>query len=283
MALFIVISAAVALGLSGSFLLIPGSFATFQTVVLFCAGLAATWVMTRWVNKKPLSAVGLALHEKTFKDIGAGCLLGFLMMTGIFLVEAGMGYATPTFPEHSLGESTGIAGGSLLWFALGAMGEEVFFRGYLFQTLIQTVTFLPALLLMAGVFAFAHVFNPHVSALPMVNIGCAGVLFSVAYMKTRSLWLPFGIHLAWNFSQTTIYGFPTSGLDPTSCSLVRLTQSGPTWIVGGGFGPEGGLLATLALILGGWYVLKAPYLRAPEGIVTLDSIEDLIAKKGVPS
>jgi membrane protease YdiL (CAAX protease family) len=117
----------------------------------------------------------------------------------------------------------------------------------------------------------------------MVNIGCAGVLFSVAYMKTRSLWLPFGIHFAWNFSQTTIYGFPTSGLDPTLHSLIRLTQSGPAWIVGGGFGPEGGVLATLALILGAWYVLKAPYLRAPEGIVTLDSIEDLIAKKGVPS
>lgn len=283
MALFFIVSVAVALGISGFFLLLPGSIATFQTVVLLCAGLAATWVMTRWVNKKPLSAVGLALHEKTFKDIGAGCLLGFLMMTGIFLVEAGLGYAIPVFPERSLGESMGIAGGSFLWFALGAMGEEVFFRGYLFQTLIQMVTFLPALLLMAGAFAFAHIFNPHLSALPIVNVGCAGILFSVAYMKTRSLWLPFGIHLAWNFSQTTIYGFPTSGLELSSRALIRLTQSGPAWIVGGEFGPEGGVLATLALILGGWYILKAPYLRAPEGIVTLDSIEDLIAKKGEPS
>jgi hypothetical protein len=57
---------------------------------------------------------------------------------------------------------------------------------------------------------------------------------------------------------------------------VGAAQSGPVWVGGGEFGPEGGVLATIALITCLWYILKAGFLRPPEGIVTLDSIEDLV-------
>jgi|GEM_PF-7059575 len=54
-----------------------------------------------------------------------------------------------------------------------------------------------------------------------------------------------------------------------------LVQQGPDWITGGAFGPEGGVLATIALIAGTWYILKARWIKAAEGIITLDSVEDL--------
>jgi membrane protease YdiL (CAAX protease family) len=99
-------------------------------------------------------------------------------------------------------------------------------------------------------------------------------------MKTRSLWLPFGVHFAWNFSQTTLFGLPTSGMLDDAHALFNTARSGPAWIGGGEFGPEGGLLATIALLACLWYILKAGFLKPPEGIVTLDSIEDLVAGSG---
>jgi hypothetical protein len=95
-------------------------------------------------------------------------------------------------------------------------------------------------------------------------------------MKTRSLWLPSALHVAWNFAQTGVYGFPTSGYAFADRTLLLVGQTGPGWLTGGGFGPEGGILGTVALLAGNWYVLKSRLLTAPEGIITLDSLEDIL-------
>ncbi|MEW6509385.1 MAG: type II CAAX endopeptidase family protein [Bacteroidota bacterium] len=277
--LFMISVVALAAALVQPMSLLPVSLGAIQNFVLLLAALGATATMTRAVNRKPFGAIGLALHHATFKELGVGCLLGFLMMTGIFLVGMGLGSYVPSSRGLTPLEGTGVAANALLWFGTGAMGEELLFRGYAFQTLIQAVTFLPATLLMSAVFVIAHMQNPGVTSFSMVNVALAGVLFSIAYMKTRSLWLPFGIHFAWNFSQTGLYGLPTSGVEHPARSLILSTQAGPSWISGGQFGPEGGILATIALVCATWFILKARYLAAPDGIITLDSVEDLIGPK----
>ncbi len=236
----------------------------------------ATFVMTRFVNRKPFSAVGLAFHPGAFRDAAMGCLLGFLMMAGIFTVEYGLGFASVAWRGLAPFDLLRIGASSLLLFALSAVFEELTFRGYLFQTLIQGISFLPATLLFAVVFAFAHLWNPNASPFGLINVGLAGIWLSIAYMKTRSLWLPIGLHFSWNFSQTTLFSFPTSGIDFSGRSLLDLIQSGPVWITGGGFGPEGGILATLALLLCTGHILKSPIYRTPDAVVTLDSLEDLL-------
>jgi membrane protease YdiL (CAAX protease family) len=251
-----------------------------EKLLLLCSALAATWMLTRFINRKPVRAVGLWIHGGTLRELGAGCLLGFLMMAGIYIVEFAMGYVTPSSAGLGPAGAVRVTAFSLLWFASGAMAEELLFRGYAFQTLIQAVTFLPATLLMAVVFGLAHLQNPHVTAFSLCNVVLSGILFSFAYMKTRGLWLPFGVHFAWNFSQTTLFGLPTSGMLDSAHSLFNATQSGPPWIGGGEFGPEGGVLASIALIACLWYILKAGFLRPPQGIVTLDSIEDLVPGNG---
>jgi membrane protease YdiL (CAAX protease family) len=248
-----------------------------EKLLLLISALAATWTLTRFVNRKPVLAVGLWIHNRTLRELGAGCLLGFLMMAGIYIVEVAMGYVMPSYGGLDPAGAVRVTVLSVLWFAAGTMGEELLFRGYAFQTLIQAVTFLPAALLMAAVFGLAHMQNPHVTVFSLCNVVLAGILFSFAYMKTRSLWLPFGVHFAWNFSQTTLFGLPTSGMLDPARSLFNAARSGPAWIGGGDFGPEGGVLATIALLACLWYILKAGFLAAPEGIVTLDSIEDLVA------
>ena len=259
--------------------LFPASLSVLENAVILIAALGATVIMTRTVNKKPVSAVGLGFHHETFKDLGAGALLGFLMMTGIYLIVVALGYSVTTGRGLSTGDAVWVVAGGLAWFASGALGEEILFRGYPFQTLVQAVTLLPAMLLMAVVFTAAHAQNPHMTFLSALNVALAGILFSIAYVKTRSLWLPFGIHWGWNFCQTTLFGFPGSGIAPGSHALVITETTGPAWITGGDFGPEGGVLATLALVIATWYVLKATYLIAPEGIITLDSVEDLIGPR----
>ena len=254
--------------------------AMLEKLLLLSAALAATWTLTRFVNRKPVCAVGLWIHGGTLRELGAGCLLGFLMMGGIYVVEVGLGYVIPSSAGLGPAGAVRVTVLSAVWFGAGAVGEELLFRGYAFQSLIQALTFLPATLLMAVVFGLAHLQNPHMTAFSLSNVVLAGVLFSFAYMKTRSLWLPSGIHFAWNFSQTTLFGLPTSGMLDDSHALFNAARSGPAWIGGGDFGPEGGALATIALLACLWYILKAGFLRPPGGIVTLDSIEDLVPGNG---
>ena len=243
---------------------------------VLASSLLTTFLMVRFINKKPFGAVGFSLHPRMFRELGMGCLLGFLMMTGIFLVELLGGYAQLSWRGLTAEQTARTLLWSIPYFGVAASLEETLFRGYFFQTLIQLMTFLPATLVMSLFFAVGHALNPHATVFGLINVALAGIWFSVAYMKTRSLWLPCGLHFAWNFSQTSLYAFPTSGIGFGGLRIFDLVQRGPEWLTGGPFGPEGGALATLALVVGTWYVLKSPYLRAPGGIVTLDSVEDLL-------
>lgn len=259
--------------------LLPATFGAAPlpaSVLMLGLAILVTWVVTRLVNRKPLASVGLWPHPRAVRECGMGLLLGFLMMTGIFLLEIGLDVLHLSWRGLTIVEVCGAAGISFMFFAFSAMFEELVFRGYLFQTLMQWVSFIPALAIMSLVFGLAHSHNPHVTVLSTANVILAGVWLSFAYLKTRSLWLPFGLHLSWNFSQSAIYAFPTSGFAFAERRLFLSEQTGPEWLTGGDFGPEGGVLATIALIAATWYVLKTPFLQQPVGIITLDSIEDVL-------
>ena len=247
-----------------------------DALLLLSTVLFVTWVIVRFVNQKPLAAIGLWFHPRAVRELGMGFLIGFLMMSGIFIVLLALGYARVGWLDRSFGEIFFTVVYAVAFFSLAAASEEVLFRGYVFQTLSQGITVLPSILIMSAIFGVGHMNNPNANALSTANVVLAGIWLSFAYQKTRSLWLPFGLHMAWNFTQTTVYGFPTSGITFSEHRLWNATVAGPEWITGGSFGPEGSVLATLALILGTWYILKSRYLAAPEGIITLDSVEDVL-------
>ena len=248
-------------------------------ILTLVAALFISYFLTRVFNRKPFGAFGLSFHPHTLRQFGMGFLLGFLMISGIFLVEWMSGYAQISWRGFGPLQAVGTIAFSFFYFGVAASLEEVVFRGYFFQTLIQWITFLPATLVISVLFAYGHLVNPHAAAFGLVNVALASVWLSVAYMKTRGLWLPIGLHFAWNFSQTALYGFPTSGIRFGSYRVFDVVQQGPEWITGGAFGPEGGALATTALVVCTWYILKSEHLKAPEGIITLDSVEDLLPKK----
>lgn len=271
----------VLLGLFSTILVAPVvvsgiSVQTLAVLGINLALLAASYVMTRFANRKPLSAIGLWLNRRAVRDTAAGVGVGILMMAGIFLVELALGYATPVWQGFPPGRTALALLQLAATFALAAALEELLFRGYAFQTLMQGITFAPAMLLVSLLFALAHAKNPNASVFGLFNVALAGAWLSFAYLKTRGLWLPTGLHFGWNFAQTAVFGFPTSGAEFSGLRPMITLQSGPEWVTGGAFGPEGGGLATLALIAGTWYVLKSRAFSTPPGIVTLESLEDLL-------
>ncbi len=272
---FVLLAGGIAFSLQAALSPLRGKVDILGPLIFLISTLLASLIMTRYVNRKPFTAIGLHIQSSMLRDFGNGFTQGLVMMSGVFVIEYSLGYAHLTWRSLELLGLVGIVAYGLVFFSIAAFAEEVLFRGYLFQTFVQGMTFLPAMIIMALFFAFAHRSNPNQTAFGLINVSLAAIWLSIAYMKTRSLWLPFGLHVSWNYSQTVIYSFPTSGIDFTKFQLGETVQSGPEWITGGAFGPEGGALATLMLILSTWYILKSRTLSAPEGIITLDSIEDL--------
>lgn len=241
-----------------------------MNAAFLAAALAATWIATRLVNKKPFVAVGLAVNKDTMRDLARGCLLGWLMVTAIFGVEYLSDDVKVVAADVSFAEGLQMFATGLTFFALAAMAEEVLFRGYPFQTLVRGIGVGPAVALMGVLFGAAHLRNPNASNFAFLNTVLVSAVFCLAYWRTRALWLPFGIHFGWNFSQTVLYGYPTSGIHFTQFELTRLTQYGAEWITGGNYGPEGGALATLTILLCGTYLYYARSLRPHPNVVTLE-------------
>ncbi|MEO7410537.1 MAG: type II CAAX endopeptidase family protein [Sphingomicrobium sp.] len=135
--------------------------------------------------------------------------------------------------------------------------EEVLFRGILFRHLEDFGGSWFALALTSALFGVAHIFNPNATFFSSFAIAVeAGVLLGGAYMLTRSLWAPIGIHAAWNFTQGEIYDVPVSGIDGTG--LVEAKLSGPELLSGGAFGLEASVIAlVIATSAGVWLVMRA--------------------------
>jgi len=118
-----------------------------------------------------------------------------------------------------------------------------------------------------------HFGNPNFKqGIPIVNLVLAGVWFGVAYLRTRSLWLPLGIHWAWNWALGSLFGLPVSGISSiASHPLLRGTDLGPAWLTGGSYGIEGGIACTAALILSTVFIWRTKLLSATAEMKALTS------------
>jgi membrane protease YdiL (CAAX protease family) len=139
---------------------------------------------------------------------------------------------------------------SFVVFAVAAAFEEALFRGYILQTFVRSGLAWPAIIITSIAFGAVHLGNPNASVISSLNTALAGIWFSVAYLKTRDLWFPFGLHLAWNWTQGSIFGVEVSGLtDIVKSPLLRETDVGPLWLTGGDYGIEGGIATTVAILI----------------------------------
>jgi membrane protease YdiL (CAAX protease family) len=130
--------------------------------------------------------------------------------------------------------------------APAALSEEIMFRGLPLVLMASALGRGSALVLVAGlVFALFHSLNPGVTPLGLGNIALAGIFLGVAFYAPGGLWTAFGAHLGWNATLAALDA-PVSGL-PFDIPLLDYCAGSPVWLSGGRFGPEGGLMATLAI------------------------------------
>jgi len=238
-----------------------------QVFVLFTTALVVGWGCGRLMEDLPLRALGWSRHRGWMRDLVWGTLLGaFSLMLAVLIVTVFGGYQF-SFAPAGLGRAfVKTFFGSAVIFIMAAAAEEVLFRGYPLQTMMRSLPFLAALVPSSVLFAYVHLDNPNVArGFTFVNTTLAGIWLAVAYLRTRSLWFPLGLHWAWNWAMGALLGLPVSGITSlTRAPLLRAADTGPAWLTGGAYGIEGGAACTVALVVSTIFIWKTGWLKADE-------------------
>ncbi|HEY0099851.1 MAG TPA: type II CAAX endopeptidase family protein [Pyrinomonadaceae bacterium] len=238
-----------------------------QSFILLSTALVVGWACGRLFEDLPLRALGWARHRGWLRDLLLGTLLGIAsLMLAALLATVFRGFQFSVTPTISSVAFLKTFFGSAVIFIFAAAGEEMLFRGYPLQTMMRALPFIVAILPSSVLFAYVHLNNPNVSwGFTFINTTLAGFWLAVAYLRTRSLWFPLGLHWAWNWAMGALLGLPVSGITSlTRAPLFRATDTGPAWLTGGAYGIEGGAACTVALIISTIFIWKTGLLKADE-------------------
>lgn len=246
------------------------------------AAVAAGWISLVRFDERPPGALGFAPTRAAPREAVIGTAIGGALIgaTALLLLASGSLRYVPD--EGSARGYLVPAVGLLGALAMAAALEELLFRGYPFQVLVAWIGPWSATVLSSALFAALHGWNPHVTVPALANIFVAGVLISIAYLQTRSLWYATGVHLGWNWVMTAVLDFPVSGLALFDVPLYDVALSGPGWWTGGRFGPEAGLAATVVLAAGVALLLRLRPLGEAEGMRRLGPLVDTRLGPGEP-
>jgi membrane protease YdiL (CAAX protease family) len=194
---------------------------------------------------EPIKAMGLVLRPAWRREVALGAAIGWAGMVACVLPIALMGGLVVTlFPSPRLG----LAFLDLAILAIAALVEEVAFRGYPFQRLIEATNPTIATLFVSFLFGLIHLGNPGATTASTIVTIFAGWLLAIAYLRTRALWVGWGFHFTWNAAMGVIFGLPISGITNFS-PVVASNAVGPLWITGGGYGPEGSLVCAVVILV----------------------------------
>ena len=232
--------------------------------------LLVTWICMR-LRRQRLAGVGLRLDATWGRHALAGIAFGateMLAVAALILVAGGV--------RFELDPARGLAAllQGVWFFAWVAVLEELLFRGFVFQRLVDGIGAPAALLLMGALFAVAHWSNPGMEgssvAWATLDNALGAILLGLAWLRTGSLALPIGIHFGWNWTQGALLGFDVSGLAQAGWLTPHLLAR-PPWLTGGAFGPEASVVAVLVdaiavLLLWHWKGTARPPRAVPSSL-----------------
>jgi len=235
-----------------------GGYLTGVTGATLLSAVFANWLALRIYEDRHVVEIGLWLNRNSAENLVLG-LAGGAGTAALVLVPAllfGAAHLTPT-PADQPTVGTIIFVGILL--AAGSVGEEIFFRGYGFQKLLAAAGPWATVVPVGIVFALLHGSNPGATWFSTANTAGFGILFGYAYLRSRDLWLPIGLHFGWNFT-LPLFGVNVSGLRMKVTGYEMSWTAGSLWS-GGAYGPEASILTSVVLIALFVYLRQAPICR----------------------
>jgi membrane protease YdiL (CAAX protease family) len=254
-----------------------GSVISFvvPNVVLLVGSLVCGWLCGKFLEGVPFRALGLWFTKNWFKDLIFGSVIGAASITFAVLIGALFGGMRLQWNE-SAGSSAIFVTlfVSFVVFVVGALAEEAYFRGYILQTFARARLAWLAIVFTSLFFTSAHLRNQNADWISTANTALAGVWFGIAYLKTRNLWFPFGLHLMWNWLQGAFFGLPVSGITSlTTAPFLQQTEQGIKLLTGGDYGIEGGIACTIAIVASGILIWFAPFIKPTAEMAALTGEE----------
>ena len=240
---------------------------------LLGSALGAGFFCARFLEGLPWRSLGLTFHRGWLRDLLIGCGVGgATLVVAVAIAIKGLGFSLNPAGVPAVLKS--LIGSAVLLFA-AALAEEAMFRGYGLQTLSRAKLAWLGVLLTSVPFALVHLHNPNVVAgITFANTALAGIWLAAAYLRTRSLWFPIGVHWMWNWALGWFFGLPISGINLVSHPLLEAQDSGPKWLTGGSYGIEGGVACTLVLILFTVFLWRTSLVSATPELKQMTSEEN---------
>lgn len=206
---------------------------------------------------KPISQQGLRLRASVsewWSEIGLGVVSGWTIALCCVIPIILTGGIAIHFSLTRISFAWLMADAA--YFALATLAMQVAFRGYPFQCMIAAIGELPATLMMAVLYGILFAWLPGASHASMaVNIAL-GLLLSMAYLRTRALWLPWGLQFGWVASRALFFGLPVNGIASHS-PVVQGEAMAPVWITGREFGLDGSWIAFAVILLAMPFIYRA--------------------------
>jgi len=206
--------------------------------------LIATAVLVRWVDGRSWDYVWLEPRAARPSLLARSAILGALAIgvPSVLLLAAGELRTVP-----SIGGSWWAAGGLIFANLLpAAVGEELLLRGYIFAVLRESIGWRWTLIATSVAFGLLHMSNPGAEAESVLLVVLAGFFLGSVLLATGSLYAAITVHFAWNWVMAAGLHSPVSGIAIVAPDY-RVVDSGPDWLTGGSWGPEGGLAAALSM------------------------------------
>ena len=224
----------------------PG-FMMLIGVLTFAPSFLATVYMMRRADPQPWSWAALGREAARPVTVIGGLLIGAVTIAlpiGL-LIAIGWVAFTKSVPGDPIMAGLVLA----LFFAPAALAEELLLRGYAFAALRERWSPSIAIGFTSLVFGILHAGNPGANGLSIALVTLAGIFLGVVLVATNSLYAAWAAHFAWNWVMVGVFHANVSGY-PFPTPVYRMVSTGPSWATGGRWGPEGGLVAGLAMLLG---------------------------------
>ncbi len=211
----------------------------------------ATWIVGRLLKQYSWSALGWRRPAVVpwLRGIALGALMASLAIGLAVVLDGARIHLTADWSVWPR-----VAVPLMIGLVFAALGEELGFRGFPLRRFSDAFGVLPAMLLLAVLFGLLHAKNPNATVFSTVNVALAAIWLSIAFFSAGGMALAWGAHFGWNAGLAILFDAPVSGY-AFQVPVVEYTAGSHAWVDGGTFGPEGGLVATIALFAGTAYLL----------------------------